>query len=106
MARVLRTLSFAACALAVGPAVSAEVVKLTVEQRQPLANAQKPYEKLIGRFTGELDPKLPQNAIITDIELAPRNARGMVEYSATFTVLKPTDMSKATGVLVYQVPNR
>ena len=30
----------------------------------------------------------------------------MVEYSATFTILKPADMSKATGVLVYQVPNR
>jgi hypothetical protein len=106
MARPLRTLSFAFCALAVASAAPAEVVKLTVEQRQPFANAKLPYEKLTGRFTGELDPKLPQNALITDIELAPRNARGMVEYSATFTILKPAEMSKATGVLVYQVPNR
>jgi len=106
MPRPLQTLSFAVCALALASAVSAEVVKLSVEKRQPLANPQQPYEKLTGRFYGELDPKLPQNAIITDIELAPRNARGMVEYSATFTVLKPADMSKATGVLVYQVPNR
>jgi hypothetical protein len=106
MARPLRTLSFAFCALAAASAASAEVVKLTVEHRQPFANAKLPYEKLTGRFTGELDPKLPQNALITDIELAPRNARGMVEYSATFTILKPVDMSKATGVLVYQVPNR
>ena len=30
----------------------------------------------------------------------------MVEYSATFTILKPVDMTKGTGVLVYQVPNR
>src|SRR4029079_3516504 len=62
------------------------------------------YESLTGRFFGELDPKLPQNAVITDIELAPRNARGMVEYSATFTIFMPAAMSKATGVLVYQVP--
>ena len=106
MARPLRTLSFAACVLAAASVAAAEVVTLTVDKRQPLANAKQPYEKLTGRFTGALDPKLPQNAIITDIELAPRNARGMVEYSATFTILKPTDMSTATGVLVYQVPNR
>ena len=106
MARPFRTLSFAVCVLAAASAATAEVVKLAVEKRQPLANAKQPYEKLTGRFFGELDPKLPQNAVITDIELAPRNARGMVEYSATFTILKPADMSGATGVLVYQVPNR
>jgi hypothetical protein len=106
MARPIRTLSCAACVFAAASVAAADVVKLTVEKTQPLANARQPYEKLTGRFTGELDPKLPQNAIITDIELAPRNARGMVEYSATFTILKPADMSKATGVLVYQVPNR
>ena len=92
--------------LAAASAATAEVVKLTVQQRQPFANAKQPYEKLTGRFNGELDPKLPQNAVITDIELAPRNARGMVEYSADFAILKPVDMSKTTGVLVYNVPNR
>jgi hypothetical protein len=106
MARPFRTVSFAVCVLAAASAATAEVVKLAVEKRQPLASAKQPYEKLTGRFFGELDPKLPQNAIITDIELAPRNARGMVEYSATFTILKPADMGGATGVLVYQVPNR
>jgi hypothetical protein len=72
----------------------AEVVKLTVEQRQPFQNAHQPYEKLTGRFFGELDPKQALNAVITDIALAPRNARGMVEYSATFTILKPVDMAR------------
>jgi hypothetical protein len=106
MPRLLRTLSFTGLALALAAAATAEVVKLTVQQRQPLANARQPYEKLTGRFTGELDPRLPQNAVITDIELAPRNARGMVEYAADFSILKPVDMSKASGVLVYNVPNR
>jgi len=100
------TLSFAVCALAAASAASGEVIKLTVEQRQPFANAKQPYEKLSGRFFGELDPLLPQNVVITDIELAPRNARGLVEYSANFAILKPVDMSKATGVLIYNVPNR
>jgi hypothetical protein len=106
MARPSRILSIAACAVAAASTAAAEVVKLTVEHRQPFANPTQPYEKVIGRFFGELDPRLPQNAVITDIGLAPRNARGMVEYSATFAILKPADMSKATGVLVYQVPNR
>ncbi|MGD0965307.1 MAG: alpha/beta hydrolase domain-containing protein [Candidatus Acidiferrales bacterium] len=64
------------------------------------------YEKLTGHAYGELDPQLPLNAIITDLELAPRNARGMVEYVATFTIIKPTDMAKASGLLLYLVPNR
>ena len=38
--------------------------------------------------------------------LAPVNARGMVEYSADFLMLKPKDMSKANGVLRYDAPNR
>jgi hypothetical protein len=98
--------SFAAGALLMVTAAHAEVVKITVQQRQPFQNAAQPYEKLTGRFFGELDPRKAANAVITDIELAPRNARGLVEYSADFIILKPADMSRATGVLVYQVPNR
>jgi hypothetical protein len=65
-----------------------------------------PIETIHGHFYGELDPKDPHNAVITDILLAPRNARGMVEYSATFQIVKPMDMSKSNGVLYYTVPNR
>ena len=82
----------------------ARITRLAVEHTEPLG--RDGYEKLTGHIYGELNPKLPQNAIITDIEFAPRNSRGMVEYSATFTILKPVDMSKASGVLLYFVPNR
>lgn len=64
------------------------------------------YEQVSGTISGELDPKDSKNAIIQDLELAPVNARGMVEYSADFTMLKPKDMSKANGVLRYDAPNR
>jgi len=64
------------------------------------------YEKIVGRAYGELDPKDPHNTIIQDIQLAPRNSRGMVEYVATFTLLKPIDLSKASNVLLYEVVNR
>lgn len=101
-----RAVSIALGALLLAAPARADLVKIVVEQRQPLPNKTMPYEKLTGRFYGELDPAHPLNAIITDIDLAPRNARGMVEYSATFTILKPTDVTRGTGVLVYQVANR
>jgi hypothetical protein len=64
------------------------------------------YEQIRGTASGELDPFSRHNAVITDIELAPRNANGKVAYTATFTLLKPVDMSRASGVLVYGVSNR
>ena len=64
------------------------------------------YERITGRVFGELDPRDRRNAVITDLDLAPRNARGMVEYVATFTLWQPTDPAKASGVLIYAVPNR
>lgn len=64
------------------------------------------YEQVRGSISGEVDPKDPKNAIIQDLALAPVNARGMVEYSADFLMLKPKDMGKASGVLRYDAPNR
>jgi hypothetical protein len=58
-----------------------------------------PYENLQGRIHGELDPTDPHNRIIQDIGLAPRNARGRVEYVATFSLMKPLDLTRASGVL-------
>ena len=90
----------------------ARIVRIVVEQREAAAfqgqafGAAGPYQRLSGHIYGELDPKSPLNSIITDIEFAPRNARGMVEYSATFSVAVPADISKASGVLFYEVPNR
>ncbi|MDA8443783.1 alpha/beta hydrolase domain-containing protein [Paracidovorax valerianellae] len=64
------------------------------------------YEKLTGTLRGEVDPADPRNAVIQDLQLAPVNARGMVEYSADFVMLKPKDMARASGVLRYDAPNR
>ena len=50
--------------------------------------------KLVGRAFGEVDPNDPRNAVIADIALAPRNARGMVEYSTDIYILRPVDRSR------------
>jgi len=64
------------------------------------------YETIVARATGAVDPNDPLNAIITDIQLAPRNFSGMVEYSMDVVITKPVDMSKANGTMLHDVPNR
>jgi hypothetical protein len=89
----------AVCILA-APARAA-VTKLTVEKTSPLPGG---YELLEGHFRGALDPNDKHNVLINDIKLAPRNAAGKVEYSATFAIARPT--GQMSGVLVYDVSNR
>jgi len=64
------------------------------------------YEKLAGKAYGEVDPLDPKNALIVDIELAPRNSRGMVEYAFDFYILKPIDLRRGTHKVMYEPPNR
>jgi len=94
----------AAALLAWAPPTEARVIRIVIDTTQPIAN--QPYEALRGRAFGELDPDHPLNAIITDIQLAPRNADGKVEYVASFLIRKPTDMGTASGLLWHDVPNR
>ena len=64
------------------------------------------YERLTGRVKGELDPADPANSGIQDINLAPRNERGMVEYVTNIELLKPADMAKGNRILFLEVNNR
>jgi hypothetical protein len=105
------TTGVAATALVAAPA-QARVTRFVVDQKvSPAFNganfgAAGQYETLTGRAFGEIDPNDPRNAVIQDIKLAPRNARGMVEYTATFQLVKPIDMSKASHLMWHDVPNR
>lgn len=87
----------------------AEITRVVVESRQSLPGTfgfAGAFEVVRGRVYGELDPSDPRNAIITDLAQAPRNFRGRVEYAATFALTKPVDMTRASGFLIYDVPNR
>jgi hypothetical protein len=64
------------------------------------------YTIYVGRVFGELKPNDPDNnAIITDIELAPKN-KGRVDYVANFEIITPADPTKRNGLMVHSVPNR
>ncbi len=64
------------------------------------------YELLVGKAHGVADPTSQRNATVTDLDGAPRNAQGLVEYTTDFAILKPIDLTKASGTLVYEVGNR
>ena len=93
-----------ATALAWAPPGEARVTRIVIDATAPIAG--QPYEQLTGRAWGELDPRDPKNALITDIKLAPRNAHGKVEYIASFRIRKPVDLKLSSGLMWHDVPNR
>jgi hypothetical protein len=98
--------------LATAATAQARVTRIAIEKKASPAfdgvsfGAAGQYEVLAGKAFGELDPNDPHNVVIQDIKLAPRNDRGMVEYTATFQIVKPVDMSKASHLIWHDVPNR
>ena len=92
-------------------AADAGVKRLRIERREVILNGQAfgaagPYEKLVGKVDFALDPALPQNRGIVDLNLAPRNAQGLVEFSADFYLIKPVDPARGNGKLFYEAGNR
>jgi Alpha/beta hydrolase domain len=92
-------------------AAEARVVRFIVEQRRVFADGKAfgtvgPYERLDGTVHMEVDPRDPLNALIVNLDKAPRNARGLVEFSSPFFILKPVAIERGNGKLFYGVNNR
>jgi hypothetical protein len=90
-------------AAAVAPA-AAEVRRLVVMSREEVLGGE--YEKLVGSVEIELDPTHPANAVIVDLDHAPRNPRGRVEASADFVVLRPRRPPAGGSTALLEVSNR
>ncbi len=87
------------------------IVEIKVDAVEPFAEKRAfgeagPYVRITGVAKGELDPAAPENTVIADLDKAPMNARGMVEYETDFFILRPAEPQPAGGVLVYDVTNR
>jgi hypothetical protein len=107
-------LALAAGAVLAAPTVEARITKIEIDVQK----SESPtfggfswpgvgqYEKIVGKAFGEVNPHDRQNRDIVDIEFAPRNARGNVEYSFNFYLLKPIDLKKGAGKMMYEPPNR
>src|SRR5262245_16880129 len=91
--------------------LSAEVVRIEVQSRSDLVGGQPfgapgPYEKIAGKVFFAVDPNVPANKIVTDLDKAPRNAAGKVEFSSDFYMIKPKTIAKGNGAVLYEVSNR
>src|SRR5919106_4128805 len=93
--------------LAFIPALThAEVKRIEITSRTDVQGGAAfgnsgPYEKLVGKVYFAVDPSNPRNKVIADVDKAPRNARGEVEFSADLSIFKPKDPSRGNGVLLF-----
>ena len=106
----IRALALLSVALSPLPA-DARLVRLELQRPEMVAGGQPfgaagAYERLTGAAYFEVDPQDPRNALVFDLDKAPRNARGRVEFSAEAVILKPVDLAKASGTLFFEVNNR
>ena len=99
--------------LGLTPAADARVTQIQINKAtsaSPTFSGQSfgagEYQMINGTVSGEVDPRDPLNAGIVDIGLAPRNLRGMVDYSTDFQLLIPTNLSKGNHRLLYDITNR
>lgn len=88
---------------------SAEVTRFEVLSREAPALGGRTFgergqaEKITARATIALDPSSPRNAVIVDLDRAPRNADGRVEATTDVVILRP---ARPNGTLLFEVPNR
>jgi hypothetical protein len=88
-----------------------ELTRVEIATRTDVLNGKAfgnagPYEKLQGTAYFAVDPSNPRNRVIADIDLAPRNREGKVEFSADLFILKPKDPKRGNGVVFFDVINR
>jgi hypothetical protein len=86
-------------------------IRLTFNRKFSFADGHSfgdagPYERWIGTARFALDPADSTNANIVDLEYAPQNSNGLVEFSADLDILKPVDLNKGNRRILYDVNNR
>ena len=64
------------------------------------------YERIKGRVCYAVDPQEEAFSRITDLDKAPTNEKGLVEYSTDFLILKPQNPKKGNRRLFFDWGNR
>ncbi len=86
-------------------------IRIRIHTREPFASGVEfgrtgAYERIIGTVEFTVDPNDSAYAMVVDLDLAPRNERGLVEFSTDLSLLKPVDLSRGNRRLLYDVNNR
>jgi len=89
----------------------AEVERIEITSRETFAGGVTfgetgAYEKIRGTLFYAVDPASPANTAIVDLDLAPRGADGRVHFQGDFLLVKPVDLARGNGRLLYDVNNR
>jgi hypothetical protein len=87
----------------------ARVTRIEVLTREPILDGKPfdtagPYEKITARVYFAVRPDDPHNQGIVDLDKAPRNTNGEVEFSADLFLLRPTN--GGNKALLLEIPNR
>jgi hypothetical protein len=84
-------------------ALEGALVRVAVKERAEVPGTA--YERIVGRAYFSVDPALTVNRAVVDLDRAPRNAEGRVEFSGDLHILKPK-AEAANGTLLFEVSNR
>ena len=87
------------------------ITELEITKRTSFASGESfgevgAYELLEGTAHYAVDPLHPRNQGITDLDLAPRNSAGQVEFSADFAMLQPVNIDRGNRRILFDVVNR
>jgi len=97
----ITTFALAACLISVSS--SAEVIRIETAPPQDIADYG--YQQVTGKAYFVIDPKDPRNAVVADIDKAPRNAEGKIEFTADLLALWPK-VGDGNNVALVDVVNR
>jgi hypothetical protein len=65
-----------------------------------------PYERLLGMASFAIDSNEKDLPFVVDLDLAPRNSDGLVEFKAVLDIVKPVDLSRGNRRLLCDFSNR
>src|SRR5437773_9292379 len=80
----------------------ADVVKIDITRKDDFGT----HDRIIGRVQFAVDPKVPANRIIADLDFAPRNRQGKVEFTSDLLLFIPKAARRARGTVFLEVVNR
>ena len=97
-----RSLSILGFTLLLAQLASAEVIRIEIKRKDDAGT----HERLIGRVYFAVDPKLPANRAIADLDQAPKNAQGKVEFASDLLMFVPKGSARSRGTVFLEIVNR
>jgi hypothetical protein len=111
MKTVLRMLMLGALIAAGTVSAHAELSRIQIKSQKDVLGGKAwgntgAYEELIGTAYFTIDPNLPANKNIPNVDKAKRNAKGLIEYSSDIYIDRPKNAAKGNGVAFFEASNR